>query len=1025
MPATTKPVFISYAHADNVHAGPSRRWLDVLIRHLKPYVRQGEIEFFSDRELVSGDDWNERIQQALAGAKVAILLVSSSFLASDYIANSELPVLLQKAKIQGLTVKSIILSPCAFTTARFKFPDPASGPDEIDLSTFEAANPPSNTLQDMMDTHEEADCERIFVTVAEQVRDLLHSLSGPPRQMPGVAGQGGSAPVIHNLPFSSLGGLFRGREVELLSLMATRGPAAITQTIHGLGGVGKTRLAVELGWYSVCERRHSAVLFAQSDTPDALRTNLARLAGTLGLPESANPDETAQYEAVMRWLGSRGDWLLILDNVDSDDAATAVKKVLPHLANGHLLITSRRHGWPAGVRTAPLKVLDLDVAAKFLLDRADDRPKTKHDETDARNLAERLGGLPLALEQAAAYLDARQCAFADYLSDWERDRSRVLEWADPTDTSLIPVALTYERTFAVLSPAAQAVLSLASFLAPDPIPLALFESGEERLAEAVTLLESAAETAAGPSSVRDAVADLAHYSLIEREDVSFIVHRMVQEAVRLRIPEAQRRGWIESALNLVNDYAPTDSDDVRTWEIWKPLFPHAEAIAERADQAGLAQPTTRLMSCMYGFFSAKSAYARAERWARRALAIDEAALGQGHPKVAIRLNNLASLLLATNRLSEAEPLLRQSLAIAAAAFGPNHPDVAIPLNNLAQLLQATNRLSEAEPLMRWALAIDEAALGLDHPDVARDLNNLAQLLQYTNRLSEAEPLMRRALEIDQASLGPDHPKVAIDLNNLASLLQDTNRLIEAEPLLRRALAIDEAAFGPDHPDVARSLNNLALLLHATNRLREAEPLMRRTVNIIEDSLGENHPKLATALNNLAQLLLATDRLSEAEPLMRRALAIDQSASGPDHPNVAIRMNNLALLLQDSNRLSEAEPLMRRALAIDEAAFGPDHPDVAIDLNNLAQLLKATDRMDEAEPMMRRALAIDEESYGPDHPDVAIDLVNLASFELAHGNKKVAVEMLRRALQIFRTSLGENHPNSQTALNYLNSITAGD
>ena len=104
--------------------------------------------------------------------------------------------------------------------------------------------------------------------------------------------------------------------------------------------------------------------------------------------------------------------------------------------------------------------------------------------------------------------------------------------------------------------------------------------------------------------------------------------------------------------------------------------------------------------------------------------------------------------------------MRRALAIDEASFGPDHPNVATRLNNLAQLLQATNRLAEAEPLMRRALAIDEASFGPDHPNVASDLNNLAQLLQATNRLREAEPLMRRALAIDEASFGAEHPNVA-------------------------------------------------------------------------------------------------------------------------------------------------------------------------------------------------------------------------------------------------------------------------
>jgi tetratricopeptide (TPR) repeat protein len=167
---------------------------------------------------------------------------------------------------------------------------------------------------------------------------------------------------------------------------------------------------------------------------------------------------------------------------------------------------------------------------------------------------------------------------------------------------------------------------------------------------------------------------------------------------------------------------------------------------------------------------------------------------------------------------------RQALTIAEASFGPDHPTVAIRLNNLAGLLWATNRLAEAEPLMRRALAIDEASLGPDHPNVAVCLNNLAGFLRFSGRVAEAEPLYRRALAIDEASFGPDHPNVAIRLNNLAELLGAIARLAEAEPLMRRHLAIFidfERKNGHPHPYRDQAIANYTALLAAMGK-NEAE-----------------------------------------------------------------------------------------------------------------------------------------------------------------------------------------------------------
>ncbi len=175
------------------------------------------------------------------------------------------------------------------------------------------------------------------------------------------------------------------------------------------------------------------------------------------------------------------------------------------------------------------------------------------------------------------------------------------------------------------------------------------------------------------------------------------------------------------------------------------------------------------------------------------------------------LNDLGVAYFENAAYQKVEPLMLCALKIDEKRLGKDHPSVATRLNNLAGLYQATNRLAEAEPLMERALKIEEASFGKEHPDVARALNNLAQLYQATNRLAEAEPLMERALKIDEASLGKEHPEVATDLNNLALLYKATNRLAEAEPLLMRAVAILESSLGPNHPNTITVRNNLTEL----------------------------------------------------------------------------------------------------------------------------------------------------------------------------------------------------------------------
>jgi tetratricopeptide (TPR) repeat protein len=841
--------------------------------------------------------------------------------------------------------------------------------------------------------------------------------------------------IIHNLPYGSIGKLLKGRTNHMQRLQKQLSAAqttAITQpaAIHGLGGVGKTRLAVEYAIDTINNKTYTAVFFVTADSVFSLNANLAALAGPplLNLPEFNQPDQSLIVKAVIRALSHRDDCLLILDNVDDDAARRYIfQELLGQLTAPHILITSRLSDWPPDIEDLSVTELKTKEAASYLRARTQEkRGKTKNDNTSSEQLADSLAGLPVALEQAAAYINRMHITFDTYIQEFNDSRNKTLARYEDLVNYDSPVLFTWTSTQARLDPVAHGILRLAAFLAPDPIPTALFESQPDSLTPVTDLLKQEQfyqeiQPRDSELNIHDSLAELAGWSMINLAADSFIIHRIVQDSVRLTIPSDMQKQWVESALNLVKDYIPGEPppNDVRSWPLWTILEPHVSCIIEQAMHLNNLKPTAWLMNELGLYFKQRVRFDEAEDIYKRSLASNEELLGPDHPTVASCLNNLALLYQATNRLKEAEPLMQRALAINEASFGKDHPNVAIRLNNLAALYKATNRLKEAEPLMQRALKIDEASLGSEHPNVAIRLNNLAALYKATNRLKDAEPLMQRALKIDEASLGSKHPNVARDLNNLAQLYQDTNRLKEAEPLMQRALEIWEKSFGKDHLQVANGLNNLALLYQATNRLKEAESLMQRALKIDEAALGSEHPTVAIDINNLAQLYQATNRLKEAEPLMQRSLAINEASFGKDHPNVAIRLNNLAALYQATNRLKEAEPLMKRALNIDEASFGKDHPDVAIRLNNLAALYQATNRLKEAEPLMARALKIDEAAFGKDHPNVARDLNNLALLYQATNRLKEAEPLMERVLAIvlqFTRRTGHPHPHLKTAIN---------
>jgi len=729
---------------------------------------------------------------------------------------------------------------------------------------------------------------KAFTSHHHFVREVFHDLGLEPSLK------------VNNLPYKSLGSLFKGRDAFLDKIHTTLGRAehrghqrfaAITAsasaaTVYGLGGIGKTRAAVEFALRHAED--YTALLFVGASSPADLKQNLAALCGplVLDLAEKEAKEVDVQVAAVLRWLGQSPGWFLIFDNVDTEAAAQAVEDLLGRLQSaGQVLVTSRLSGWPGAVETLMLDVLGEDDAAAFLLERtADRRRPLPDDRAQSHKLALELGQLALALEQAGAYIGTHRLTFREYLAAWQSSRDKVLAWFDERLMQYPKsVAVTWQTSFDQLDKPARQLLNRLSWLAAEPIPDALLDVPVPEVAE--------------EGEPRGALTQLEAYSLVTRAAATptFSVHRLVADVTRRRLTDdeggtalAQALGWVDAAF--IGD--PTD---VRRWPVLDPLAPHARAVVEHGDRAGVVEPTSTLISQVGLLLDRKALFAEAEPLLRRALAINQTSYGPEHYAVALSLNDLGRLHYAQGRYNEARPLHERSLAISEKALGPEHPDVATSLNNLAQLHRVQGRYDEARPLYERSLAISEKALGPEHPDVATSLNDLAGLHRVQGRYDEARPLYERSLAIFEKALGPEHPDVATSLNNLALLHDDQGRYDEARPLYERSLAIREKALGPEHPDVATSLNNLALLHRVQGRYDEARPLYERSLAIREKALGPEHPDVAQSLNNLAGLLKATSRLTEAEPLMRRALAIFQSSLGSDHPSTQTVRSNLAVL----------------------------------------------------------------------------------------------------------------------------------
>ncbi|PXF60998.1 MAG: hypothetical protein C4B59_06525 [Candidatus Methanogaster sp.] len=553
---------------------------------------------------------------------------------------------------------------------------------------------------------------------------------------------------------------FTGREdilSELRSALTSGEPAAWKQALTGMGGVGKTQLAVEHIYRHKPDYR--VIWWIRSEEPAAMAADYASLAASLDLPEKDSIDQTEMVRAVKRWLEHNSDWLLIFDNANYQ---RAIRDYIPLGGAGHVIITSRNPDWGSVAGLLPVKKFDRADSIKFLCKR------TGQDDLDAADaLAGELGDLPLALEQAGSYIKATGTALTDYQELFQSRRKEL--WGDESPPPDYPDSAATTWSLAMddvreESEEAADLLNLCAFLAPDEIPLDMLGEGAEQIPEPL------ASTSSDRLAMNRAIRVLGRYSLIDASDESLSVHRLVQAVVRDRLGEDDGDGWAETAVNLLSAVFPYDSDDVRTWHRCECLLPHTMAAAAHTEAREVApEETAYILNQTGSYLWGRAEFAEAKSHLERALVLAEKAYGRDHPSVAIRVNNLGRVLQDLGNLPAAKECFERALAIDEEVYGSDHPNVAIRVNNLGSVLRALGDLPAAKECYERALAIDEEVYGRDHPNVAIRVNNLGSVLQDLGDLPAAKEHYERALEIFRRFLGEDHPSTVTVRNNLESL----------------------------------------------------------------------------------------------------------------------------------------------------------------------------------------------------------------------------------------------------------------
>ncbi|KAJ6181424.1 protein kinase subdomain-containing protein [Penicillium canescens] len=801
-----------------------------------------------------------------------------------------------------------------------------------------------------------------------------------------------AVPVIEN---------FLGRQDELGKLWQYLRPTSAQSRkvaiLHGLGGIGKTQLAIRFAR----DHKHdfTAIFWLSGKDRGTLLQSLSsvfpRLPGqsqNTGAIDDKGVEQQARH--VLRWLALEGNscWLIILDNIDqycpsssAADDTYDIAELLPAADHGSIVITSRLQKLTELGKSFLVNKLDPDNAIELLLQSsrlsAQNTFKGLESNPDTLALASRLDGLPLAIVIAGAFMRETGTSINEYLQYYRESWSNLQLQSNPErqyqrGNMLQTWMISYNEIQKRDSRAAELLLFFARFDNQD-IWYQLIKSSQFS-SNVPAWLEKTISTELLFKSV---IRTLIGFSLLETKEQNggYAMHPVVQDWCIHLISIDKGVDLIQlDELAVVSVGYTVPSSSVRDYSrLQQRLLPHAHHGISTLIRENQKRQRRHTSSALRGF---------------------EKTLGPDHMATLSTINNLGNLYQSEGMLKEAEEMYQRALAGKEKALGPNHTSTLDTANNLGLLYQNQGKLKVAEEIYRRVLVGHKKALSPDHTSTLTAVNNLGLLYHDQGKLKEAEEMFQRALAGYEKTLGSDHTSTLTTIHNLGKLYSHQGKVRKAEDMYQRALAGKEKALGPDHMSTLNTSNNLGNVYKTQGKLKEAEDMYQRAVAGYEKALGphhKTHPSSLHTVNNLGNLYSQQGKARKAEEMYQRALASKEKALGPDHTSTLDTANNLGLLYQNQGKLKEAEEMYQRALAGYEKTLGPyykTHLPSLYTVNNLGNLYYDQGKFKKAEEMYQRVLAGYKKTLGPDHTSTLAIVNNLGLLYNKQGKVKEAEEM---------------------------------
>jgi tetratricopeptide (TPR) repeat protein/CO dehydrogenase nickel-insertion accessory protein CooC1 len=836
---------------------------------------------------------------------------------------------------------------------------------------------------------------------------LLWALDRPAQPGGSMAAQGegprfpGTIPPIWNVPARNADFSGRGAILEILrDKLAGGGVATVAaQALYGLGGVGKTQLALEYAHRFMAD--YDLVWWVPSERAEEISLALAQLAQKMELSVSDNNVAEAA-EAALEELrrDTTPHWLLIFDNADDP------KQVEPYLPTGvgHVLVTSRNQAWTHSAEPLEVAVFTRDESVAHLL-----RHIPELDLDDARRVAEALGDLPLAIEQASAWLEETGTPARAYVDQLATQSAKILGLNQPSDYPM-PVVATWNLSFERLkerSPAAVRLLQLCAFFSPGPISMDLLYSDEMN----ASLLPFDA-TLTEKLMLGRVIRDISRYALIkvDQGSNSLQMHRLVQAVIRSQMSEEEQIEARHEVHKILVGARPRqgETDDPSNWSTYDRIWPHLDP--SRAEDCNDAR-TRQLLIDWVRYQWKRGEFEACLALAKRLETGWTSQLGPDDQQTLYLQFNIANVLRSEGRFSEARELDEYVLERQREVLGPHHPYTLMTAGGLGADLCALGNFKEALVYYKDAYESFKDQFGEDNPRTLAAAHNLACSMRLVGNYYEARALDAETLDRQRQVLGVDHPNTLLSAASLAHDMRAVGRFRDSVDLLRTTWERYCVVLNEEMPETLRAAASLAVSLRKAGEQTEAMNLAQDTFERYKRRYGSDSPDTQSCALNLACDYAAVDDMPRALDLVGDVVGMYQSSLGHDHPNSLVAANNLACYYRCVGRLTEALALAEETMHRMQERMGEKNPLTLSCSVNLANCLADSGDVAAAMDRQRQTIAQLQDILGAEHPDTLICEANLAVTIRTSGRGTEAEELKSRVLSDFNRILGAGHPDA--------------